>query len=55
VNHLEQAELQLSRAPYPLPSLGLRRRPPSIFDYAFEDFEILGYQHHPAIKAPIAV
>jgi thymidylate synthase len=55
VNHLEQAELQLSRAPYPLPTLGLRRRPPSIFDYAFEDFEILGYQHHPAIKAPIAI
>jgi thymidylate synthase len=55
VNHLEQADLQLSRAPYPLPTLAIRRRPPSIFDYAFEDFDILGYQHHPAIKAPIAV
>jgi thymidylate synthase len=54
-NHLEQADLQLTRAPYPLPALAIRRRPPSIFDYAFEDFEILGYQHHPAIKAPIAV
>jgi thymidylate synthase len=55
VNHLEQADLQLSRAPYPLPTLAIRRRPPSIFDYAFEDFDILDYQHHPAIKAPIAV
>jgi thymidylate synthase len=55
VNHLEQAELQLSRAPYALPTLKIRRRPKSIFDYAFEDFEILDYQHHPAIKAPIAV
>jgi thymidylate synthase len=55
VNHLEQADLQLARAPYPLPTLNLRRRPPSIFDYEFEDFDILGYQHHAAIKAPIAV
>jgi thymidylate synthase len=55
VNHLEQADLQLAREPYPLPTLVLRRKPPSIFDYEFEDFEILGYQHHPAIKAPIAV
>jgi thymidylate synthase len=55
VNHLEQADLQLTRAPYPLPTLAIRRRPPSIFDYAFEDFDILDYQHHPAIKAPIAV
>jgi thymidylate synthase len=54
-NHLEQADLQLARAPYPLPALVIRRRPPSIFDYEYEDFEILGYQHHPAIKAPIAV
>jgi thymidylate synthase len=55
VNHLEQADLQLTRAPYPLPTLAIRRRPPSIFDYAFEDFDIFDYQHHPAIKAPIAV
>ncbi|MCU0975601.1 MAG: thymidylate synthase [Steroidobacteraceae bacterium] len=55
LNHLEQADLQLSREPYPLPSLVLRRRPPSVFDYELEDFEIQGYQHHPAIKAPVAV
>jgi thymidylate synthase len=55
VNHLEQADLQLTRAPYPLPTLTLRRRPPSIFDYEFEDFDMQGYQHHAAIKAPIAV
>jgi thymidylate synthase len=55
LNHLEQADLQLSRAPYPLPQLAIRRRPPSIFDYELEDFEIQGYQHHPAIKAPVAV
>jgi len=55
LNHLEQADLQLSRAPLPLPRLAIRRRPPSIFDYAYEDFEVLDYQHHPAIKAPVAV
>ena len=55
VNHLDQADLQLTRAPYPLPTLTIRRRPPSIFDYEFEDFEVQGYQHHAAIKAPIAV
>jgi thymidylate synthase len=55
VNHLDQADLQLTRAPYRLPTLTIRRRPPSIFDYEFEDFEVQGYQHHPAIKAPIAV
>jgi thymidylate synthase len=55
VNHLEQADLQLSREPYPLPKLVIRRRPPSILDYRFEDFEIVGYRHHPHIKAPVAV
>jgi thymidylate synthase len=55
INHLEQADLQLARAPYPLPTLAIRRKPPSIFEYEFEDFDILGYQHHAAIKAPIAV
>ncbi len=55
LNHLEQADLQLSRAPLPLPQLAIRRRPPSIFDYTFEDFEFLNYQHHPAIKAAVAV
>jgi len=54
-NHREQVELQLSRAPYPYPSLRLRRRPPSILDYVFDDFEVLDYQHHPAIRAPVAV
>jgi len=55
LNHLEQARLQLEREPYPLPQLVLRRRPPSLFEYEYEDFEITGYQHHPAIKAPVAV
>ncbi len=55
LNHLEQADLQLSRTPLPLPELVLRRRPPSIFDYVYEDFEFRNYQHHPAIKAPVAV
>jgi thymidylate synthase len=55
LNHLQQADLQLSRAPYPLPQLKLRRRPPSLFDYAHEDFEVVGYRYHDAIKAPIAV
>jgi thymidylate synthase len=54
-NHREQIETQLERDPYPYPSLHLRRRPSSIFEYVFEDFEILDYQHHPAIRAPVAV
>ena len=55
LNHLEQADEQLSRAPLPLPKLVLRRRPPTIFDYDYEDFEFVNYQHHAAIKAPVAV
>ncbi len=55
LNHLEQARQQLAREPCPLPQLVLRRRPPSLFEYEYEDFEITGYQHHPAIKAPVAV
>jgi thymidylate synthase len=55
LNHLEQADLQLSREPYPLPQLVIRRRPPTLFDYDFEDFEIRNYRCHPPIKAPIAV
>jgi len=55
LNHLEQADLQLSRPPFPLPELVIRRRPPTLFDYVFEDFEIRNYRHHPAIRAPIAV
>jgi thymidylate synthase len=54
-NHREQVETQLQRAPHPYPELHLRRRPPSIFDYAFEDFEVIGYVHPPAIRAPVAV
>lgn len=55
LNHLEQARTQLGREPYPPPRLEIRRRPESLFDYAFGDFEITGYRHHPAIKAPVAV
>ncbi|HEY5263586.1 MAG TPA: thymidylate synthase [Steroidobacteraceae bacterium] len=55
LNHLEQADLQLGRTPYPLPKLAIRRLPPSLFEYAFEDFEILDYTYHAAIKAPISV
>lgn len=54
-NHLEQAKLQLQREPYPLPRLRIRRTPASIFEYQFEDFEIVNYQAHPSIKAPVAV
>ncbi len=55
LNHLEQAQLQLSREPLALPQLQIKRRPESIFDYRYDDFEIVGYQAHPAIKAPISV
>jgi thymidylate synthase len=55
LNHLEQVRTQLAREPLPLPRLVIRRRPADIFSYRFEDFEIAGYQSHPAIKAPIAV
>ena len=54
-NHLDQARLQLVREPFPLPKLNILRKPESIFDYRFEDFQIEGYQSHPTIKAPIAV
>ena len=54
-NHREQVDLQLSRQPHPYPLLSITRRPDSIFDYAYEDFEVLDYRHHPAIKAPVAV
>ncbi len=54
-NHLEQVELQLSRRPFPLPQLIIKRRPASIFDYEFEDFEIVNYQSHPLIRAAVAV
>lgn len=54
-NHLEQAKLQLTREPRPLPKLVIKRKPPSIFDYEYDDFEIVGYNPHPTIKAPVAV
>ncbi|WP_240414865.1 thymidylate synthase [Paenibacillus periandrae] len=55
LNHLEQVELQLTREPFPLPTLHIKRKPDSIFDYTFEDFEFVSYQAHPGIKAIIAV
>ncbi len=55
LNHLEQADLQLTRTPGPLPRLLVHRRPPSIFDYRYEDFEITGYEAAPNIPAPISV
>lgn len=55
LNHLEQAEEQLTREPLSLPRLAIKRRPPSLFDYRFEDFEILNYESHPHIRAAVAV
>lgn len=54
-NHLDQVREQLTRAPFPAPRLAVTRHPDSIFDYRFEDFEVVGYQHHPAIRAAVAV
>ncbi len=54
-NHLEQTQTQLSRKPFALPQLNIRRKPETLFGYQFEDFEILNYEWHPGIKAPIAV
>ncbi len=54
-NHVEQVDLQLARAPLPLPRLELKRRPPTLFDYEYEDFAIEDYRTHPAIRAPVAV
>ena len=54
-NHAEQVARQLTRAPHAYPTLSIKRRPASIFDYEYEDFEVLGYEHHAAIKAPVAV
>ena len=55
LNHLEQADEQLKREPLPLPTLAIKRKPPSIFEYEYEDFEILNYEAHPHIKAAVAV
>ena len=55
LNHLEQVDTQLSREPLPQPQLAIRRKPASIFDYRYEDFEVVGYESHPALRAPVAV
>ncbi|MFZ1342631.1 thymidylate synthase [Thiothrix eikelboomii] len=55
LNHLEQAEQQLARTPYPLPQMKLNPAVTSIFDFKYEDFELVNYQFHPHIKAPIAI
>ena len=55
LNHLDQADTQLVREPYPLPRMELNSGVGSIFDFAYEDFTLVGYEHHPAIRAPIAV
>jgi thymidylate synthase len=54
-NHLEQTREQLAREQLPLPTLAMKRRPASIFDYEYDDFEIIGYESHPHIKAAVAV
>ena len=54
-NHFDQVELQLSREPFAYPKLIIQRKPASLFDYQFEDFVIEDYEHHPHIKAPVAV
>jgi thymidylate synthase len=54
-NHFEQVQTQLSRTPFAYPRMQIKRRPASLFDYAYEDFELVGYEHHPAIKAVVAV
>lgn len=54
-NHREQTDLQLTREPYPLPQLKIHRNPDSLFDYRYDDFEIVGYQAHPHIKGDVAV
>ncbi len=54
-NHLEQTELQLSREHYPLPKMKINPNVKNIFDFKFEDFELVDYQYHPHIKAPVAV
>jgi thymidylate synthase len=55
LNHLEQADAQLARTPFPPPQLRILRRPASMFEYQYEDFEFVNYQHHAGIRAPVAV
>ena len=54
-NHCEQVAVQLARAPYSLPRLSIKRKPATLFDYSYDDFEIVGYQHHPPLTARVAV
>jgi thymidylate synthase len=54
-NHLEQADTQLARTPFPLPRLVMRRRPATLFDYVYEDFDVQGYASHPPIRASVAI
>ena len=54
-NHFEQANLQLSRSPFPLPNMKINPEVKDIFGFKFEDFELENYQSHPGIKAPVAV
>lgn len=54
-NHADQVQEQLGRQPYPYPKLHIKRKPADVFSYEFDDFEVIGYQHHTAIKAPVAV
>ena len=54
-NHVEQARTQLAREPRSAPTMHIERRPASVFDFRFEDFELRGYEPHPSIKAPVAV
>lgn len=54
-NHVSKLEEQLERIPYAFPTLKINRKPDSIFDYMYEDFELVGYQHHPKISYPVAV
>ena len=53
-NHIDQVLEQLSRTPYPYPQIEIRKAD-SLFDYTYDDFKIIGYRHHPTIKAPVAV
>jgi thymidylate synthase len=55
LNHLEQADLQLARVPHASPTLALLRRPADVSDYRYEDFRVIGYEPHAAIRAPVAV
>ncbi len=55
LNHLEQADLQLTREPRPLPRMKINAAVDSLFDFKYEDFEIVGYDPHPGIRAPVAV